>query len=441
MLDLTLEYGNTYVFWGLTTPYIITSDLAAVKEYYTNFQLFKKSKSGPIVLDKIGRTNLLGNHSILSDVGSPNWERKKRILDPGFKMSRLQDHISKFYQIGEQVADDLESNQLQNQFVDFGKVIAPYTIHAISSAGFSVTEEGILSDLSRGTSVIADYWVSYRKDQNPLRKTKFAALLGLDNPVRPAAETQLKHVRKLGEQLIRDRIECGQYGEVNDVLDFIIKANEENGELNMERCLDEFITMYEAGNITTSTALSFFIAEMVRNVESLETLIREVDEIWVERGISSSSSNKDIISALKDMVYLDAAVNETLRRHPPVNSGLRILQQDMKISNYKIPAGTSFVVSQQVLHHHPQYWDNPNSFDPSRFLGNEKIVPFSFVPFIAGPRKCIGKSFALLEMKIFIAIWLSRLTFEKFPESTEEILTEQSLLVRILDSRVIVRMR
>ena len=289
-LDLTLEYGNLFVLWRFTTATIVTSDLPAVKEYYTNLKLFKKPKVGLLKLNRIGKTNFIGNHSVLSDAGGPNWERKKRIMDPGFKISRLQDHISKFYLIGEQVADDLERNQQKDGFVDFSAVIAPYTIHAISSAAFSVREEGTLSDLSNGASVIADYWVSRMNEVNPLRKPELAVMLGLDIPDRPAAESQLKHVRRLGKQLIMDRIESGQFGKVNDVLDFIIKANEENGELKMERCLDEFMTMYEAGNVTTSTALSFFIAEMVRNVDLLDHLIKEVDEIWGGRGISRNSS-------------------------------------------------------------------------------------------------------------------------------------------------------
>jgi cytochrome P450 len=441
LLDLSLEYGHVFILWRTIYPAVVTTDLPAAKEFFTNLKLFQKPKVGFLKLRSIGQTNFIGNHSILSDAGGPNWERKKRIMDPGFKLSRLQEHISKFYLIGEQVADDLENKQLEAGFVDFSKVIAPYTIHAISSAGFSVIEEKTLRDLSDGASTIADYWVGQITQTNPLRRTKLAALLGLDGPDRPRAEKQLKYVRKLGKQLIMDRIDSGQFGRANDALDFIIKANEENGVMRMERCLDDFMTMYEAGNITTATTLSFFIAEMVRNGEILDNLIQEVDEIWVGRGISRSSPHQDIAAALKDMVYLDAVLNETLRKHPPVTVGLRILQKDMKVLDYKIPSGVSFVVSQQALQHHPQYWENPEIFDPSRFMGNKDIVPFTFVPFIVGPRRCLGKNFAILEMKVFISIWLSRLTFQKLPESEEDILTEQSLLVRILDNRVIVRMR
>ena len=251
----------------------------------------------------------------------------------------------------------------------------------------------------------------------------------------------MRDIRKLARQLIMDRIESGKLGKVNDVLDFLIKANEENGEVKMERCVDDFMAMYAAGSFTTSTTLGFFLAEMIRHEHILEKLVKEVDEIWVERGISRNSSNQEIVTALKDMVYLDAVLNETLRRHPPVTAGRRSLQKDIEILGHKVPAGVLVSVSQKALHHHPKYWDNPDTFDPERFLGNKEIVPFTFIPFIVGPRKCIGKNFAILQMKIFLSIWLSRMIFEKLPDCKEEIVTEQSLLVRIVDNRMAVRIR
>ena len=439
MLDLVLEHGNIIILWWLTTPTILTSDLSVVKEFYTNAKLFRKTKEK--TLTRIGTTNFLGHRSVLTDVGGPQWERKKRTMDPGFKISRLKDHIPKFYIIAEQVADELELTQMQDGFVDFGKIIAPYTAHAISSAGFSVTEENTLRELGDGITVLKEHWISHVAQSNPLRKTKIAAMLGLDSPTRPAAEKKLRHLREIGKRLIMDRIENGQLGKANDVLDFIIRANEENGAVSMERNLEDFMAMYGAGNSTTSSTLQFFIAEMVRNVHLLEELVREVDEIWVGRGISRNSANEEIVTALKDMEYLDAVLNETLRHHPPVTFLWKDLQQDMTISNYKIPSGTRVMVSQEVLQHHPQHWKDPNTFDPCRFLGSKEIVPYTFVPFSIGPRRCIGKNFAILEMKIFIAIWLSRMTFEKFPESKMEIETKQQVLVSVTDNRVIIQMR
>ena len=276
---------------------------------------------------------------------------------------------------------------------------------------------------------------------NPLKNTMVARILGFSSSHQAVAERELKRLRAMGRQLILERVEDSNFGSANDALDFIILANECEGKVNMERCVDDFLTLYEAGNITTSTTLSFVIAELVRNPYIQETLIKEVEDVWVDREISRNTPNEEIMSALKDMVYLDAVLNETLRHHSPVVAGMRALQQEMEVLGYILPAGSFVSVSQQALHHHPQYWNNPNTFDPGRFLDKKEIVPFTFLPFIVGPRRCLGKNFAMLEMKIFIAIWMSRFKFEKLPDSTKDILTEQSLLVRMLDNRAIVRMR
>lgn len=443
ILQMMIEYGDCCVFWIATEPHIIIGELTMIKEYYTNLKIFRKPDQGLINLARIGKTDFLGNYSILGDTGGPNWEKKKRILDPGFKISKLQTHIKKFYEIGETVAEIMEKRQTYDGHIDFSEVIAPYTIHAISSAGFSVLDDKTLQELSTGAQMIANYWVTLF-GLHPLRKTKLAAFLGMDSPDRPIAESQLKYVRELGRRLMMTRIDSGKYGRQGDALDFIIKANETDGNLNMERAQSDFMAMYEAGNVTTATTLSFFIAEMVRNTDVLDKCIEEVDRIWVDKyAISASSTNEDIVSAIKDMTYLEAVVNEVLRRHPPVVIGLRQAEAPIKVAGYKIPKMTRVLACQQALHHHPKYWDDPEKFDPTRFLEPKlsQIKPFTFVPFIVGPRRCLGKNFALLEMKVFLGIWLSRLTFEKMPGTPEDIPTEQSLLVRLVDNRVLVRMR
>ena len=89
--ELTLEYGNVFIVWRVTNPTVITADLPAVKEYYTNLKLFKKSMSqGFLGLGSIGKTNFIGEHSILSDAGGSNWERKKRIMEYGPRIQDIQ---------------------------------------------------------------------------------------------------------------------------------------------------------------------------------------------------------------------------------------------------------------------------------------------------------------------------------------------------------------
>ena len=71
------------------------------------------------------------------------------------------------------------------------------------------------------------------------------------------------------------------------------------------------------------------------------------------------------------------------------------------------------MISQYVMHGHPQYWDEPCHFNPQRFLDKDNLQNYTFLPFLIGPRRCLGKSFALLEVRIFLAHWIDRFTFEK----------------------------
>ena len=109
---------------------------------------------------------------------------------------------------------------------------------------------------------------------------------------------------------------------------------------------------------------------------------------------------------LFDLKYLDAVINETLRLYPPVPMYDRVCTQDHTFENgVRIDAGQIVRIHAYSLHHNPDYWSNPESFDPSRFMPENKdtVVAGSFVPFVIGPRNCIGMRFALLEAKMTLA--------------------------------------
>jgi cytochrome P450 len=92
---------------------------------------------------------------------------------------------------------------------------------------------------------------------------------------------------------------------------------------------------------------------------------------------------------------------------------LREAEEDDDIADYHIPAGTQFVVNIRALHRDPRYWDEPERFWPERFGSNEPVPrhKFAYIPFLAGPKKCIGDNFAMMEMRLVVPTILQRLRF------------------------------
>jgi cytochrome P450 len=110
-------------------------------------------------------------------------------------------------------------------------------------------------------------------------------------------------------------------------------------------------------------------------------------------------------------------VQEALRLYPPVWIFERDALEEDTAGPYRIPKGSIVGVCPFVLHRNPRYWDNPEGFDPDRFLPeNEKLRPrYAYLPFGGGPRTCIGNQFALMEMAVVLATVAQRCRLELSP--------------------------
>ncbi|KAL6268490.1 hypothetical protein P5V15_001623 [Pogonomyrmex californicus] len=117
------------------------------------------------------------------------------------------------------------------------------------------------------------------------------------------------------------------------------------------------------------------------------------------------SGGRFTMQSLQNLSYLERCIKETMRLYPVVYFISRVTSEDIKLQSYLIPAGTSLYISIYGVHRDPNYWPNPDIFDPDRFLSDNirNQHPYAYLPFSAGSRNCIGQRFALLEMKSFIA--------------------------------------
>ena len=124
--------------------------------------------------------------------------------------------------------------------------------------------------------------------------------------------------------------------------------------------------------------------------------------------MTAVDSNGDIdYDRLTRLSYLDAVVSETLRLHTPVIRINRKCNEDYKISKLSLtlPKGSGIQIPLYAIHHNPHFYPDPFKFNPDRFLpeNRHKLIPYTYLPFAAGPRNCIGMRFALMEAKLALA--------------------------------------
>lgn len=191
------------------------------------------------------------------------------------------------------------------------------------------------------------------------------------------------------------------------LIDDHLKNDKEMTEEDIREEVDTF--MFE-GQDTTAMALSWiiFILGHHRNVQAKAQA--EIDFF-----VSEKFDSKINLGQLKQLKYLECCIKEGLRLFPSVPLIGRHLEHDLIIENrYKIPKGTNVFVHIYMLHRDPKVYPNPEQYNPDRFMdGNsDGRNPFSFIPFSAGPRNCIGQKYAMTEMKTILVYLLKNFKFE-----------------------------
>jgi cytochrome P450 len=192
-------------------------------------------------------------------------------------------------------------------------------------------------------------------------------------------------------ELARRRVQR-DLAERTDILSLLMQARDEDGQpMTDEELRDELVTLLLAGHETTATSVAWAIERLVRHPQQLARLVAEIDA-----GPDGGER------------YVTAVVNETLRVRPVVPIVARILSEDFELGGRLLPAGTRVMPSIYLTNRNPRVYDAPEEFRPERFL-DDAPETFSWIPFGGGIRRCIGASFAQLEMKLMLRTMLSEL--------------------------------
>jgi len=185
-------------------------------------------------------------------------------------------------------------------------------------------------------------------------------------------------------------------------LDTLFQAHE-RGEIDMPGIAEEVDTFMFEGHDTTAAAMNWAVQEIASHPEVQAKLQEEIDSVF------GDSDRPASIQDLDRLEYLEAVIKETLRKFPSVPMFARELDADCPVNkngqNFVIPKDSLVVFPAGILHKDERHWPDPEKFIPERFLRNaaEKRYAYSYIPFSAGPRNCIGQRFALLTEKIMIS--------------------------------------
>jgi cytochrome P450 len=184
---------------------------------------------------------------------------------------------------------------------------------------------------------------------------------------------------------------------------FLAAKDEETGQpLTDAQVRDEAITYLFAGHETSSTALTWIWYLLALHPEVEAQLHAELDQ--------TLGGRSPTIDDLPALTYTKRVFEEALRFYPPGYVMSRRALEDDELGGYFIPKGAQVFLSPYVTHHHPEFWDQPEKFDPDRFLPERSANRhrFAYIPFGFGPRRCIGDGFATAEVQLLLATMAQR---------------------------------
>jgi cytochrome P450 len=215
---------------------------------------------------------------------------------------------------------------------------------------------------------------------------------------------RFSEARAAADALIYEQIDARRASgdDRDDVLSMLLEARHEDGtEMSREEIRDELMTALVAGHETTASELAWTFSQLAREPRVLRRLQEEID-------------------SGEDDAYLTATIQETLRRKPVLpHAEPRLVKKPVEIGDWSYEPGVVLAASAWLLHHDPDLYEDPFAFRPERFL-DEPPGTYTWIPFGGGRRRCLGASFAMLEMKLVLQAALGRYTIQAVtkPERT-----------------------
>jgi len=196
----------------------------------------------------------------------------------------------------------------------------------------------------------------------------------------------------------------------HDLLAMLMEARTEDGKEGMSdrQLRDEVMTMVLAGHETTANALSWAFYLLSTHPEVERRLAAEVAQL---------EGRAPTLADLPKLSYTKQVMEETMRLYPPAWAVGRRTIEDDEIGGFHIPKKTDVMLMPFATHRDPRFWENPEGFDPDRFLPENvaKRHKFAFFPFAAGPRMCIGSAFAMMEMQLVLAMVMQKFRVDLVP--------------------------
>ncbi len=375
----------------------------AVKQVLKDITGFDKNTRASKMISRVSGESVLISHGEV-------WQRQRRLLQPAFASQSLKGFFSTMAEATDELIDHLQKRADRDEPVDIASLMMRLTYRIVEKTLFSTDDAEDMGGLEQAIGIVlADV---YRRIESPLAIPHWIPSRSNRRYARAMA-TLNERVFKL--------INAHRHGAGDDLLHRLCRES----SFSDEELRNETITLMIAGHETTANALSWLWYLLLQHPESEEAMVAELP------------SGPLLPEHVAELEYTKRTINEAMRLYPPIWTMVRRVVTEQEVGGYLLPANSRVIVSPYVIHRHPEFWQEPEKFDPLRKIPDHH---FAYLPFGAGPRLCIGHNFARMEAVIIAAKLLQRFRFELVKE--HRVILHAGITLRARDGiRVRVRTR
>ncbi|XP_032580298.1 cytochrome P450 4d1 isoform X2 [Drosophila sechellia] len=455
--------GNAHIFLGLTPAEACLKMGELAERHGDTFGLFLGPSYSVMLFNPRDVERVLGSSQLLTKSqeysflgrwlnegllvsNGRKWHRRRKIITPAFHFRILEPYVEIFDRQSLRLVGELALRISRGQErINLGEAIHLCTLDAICETAMGVS-------INAQSNADSEYVQAVKTISMVLHKRMFNILYRFDltymlTPLARAEKKALNVLHQFTEKIIVQRREeliregSSQESSKDDAdvgakrkmafLDILLQSTVDERPLSNLDIREEVDTFMFEGHDTTSSALMFFFYNIATHPEAQKKCFEEIRSV-----VGNDKSTPVSYELLNQLHYVDLCVKETLRMYPSVPLLGRKVLEDCEINGKLIPAGTNIGISPLYLGRREELFSEPNSFKPERFdvvTTAEKLNPYAYIPFSAGPRNCIGQKFAMLEIKAIVANVLRHYEVDFVGDSSEPPVLIAELILRTKD--------
>lgn len=309
--------------------------------------------------------------------------RQRRLMQPAFHRQEIARYADCMVADARQLSADWQPNTTIHVVAEMRQLLLPIVAKTLFGAEISADVATVGAALDALTPLLQTAMLPFGN-----------RLLDLPTPRMKNARAALAALDALVYRLID-----AENGE-SFLLSMLLAAHDEAGGMSRQQVRDEVLTLLLAGHETSVNGLTWCWYLLAQYPDVLQKLHTELSTVLAGR--------MPTIKDIPNLPYLDALLHEVLRLYPPAWAIGRETLQPLTFGNTIVPTGATVFASQWVTQRSSRYFVDPLTFNPDRWLTDTKPTKFTYFPFGAGARFCIGERFAWLEMQLVLAVLAQR---------------------------------